>query len=119
MTSSHRHLKSTVIIDALCQFYAIQRYSQGVVARTCRELERVAEVGRRENEDEVARLQSEFAQEVPAMQQVQRRQRTRVELDVGGVRHDVVVTSVATLRKRPGSMLDAINVQRVLQHRRG
>ena len=78
------------------------------MVRARRELERVAEAGRQENEagkQEVARLRSEFAQEVAAMQQVQERQRTRVELDVGGVRH---VTSVATLRSRPGSMLDAM-----------
>ena len=78
------------------------------MVRARRELERVAEEGRQENEagkQEVARLRSEFAQEVAAMQQVQERQRTRVELDVGGVRH---VTSVATLRSRPGSMLDAL-----------
>ncbi len=69
------------------------------MVRARRELERVAEAGRQGNEagkHEV--LRSEFAQEVAAMQQVQERQRTRVELDVGGVRH---VTSVATLRSRP------------------
>ncbi len=63
---------------------------------------------RRENEagkQEVARVRSEFGQLVAAMQQVQERQRTRVELDVGGVRH---VPSVATLLRNPGSMLDAL-----------
>ncbi len=75
-----------------------------MVVRARRELERVAEAGRRENEagkHEVARLRSEFAQEVAAIQQVQERQRTRVELDEGGVRH------VTSLRSRPG-MLDAM-----------
>ena len=78
--------------------------SQAVVVRARRELERVAEAGRQESEI-VERLRSEFEQEKAAMQQVQDCQRTRVELDVGGVRH---VTSVATLRSRPGSMLDAL-----------
>ncbi len=65
----------------------------------------MVEEGRRENEagkHEVARLRSELAQEVAVMQQVQERQRTRVELDVGDVRH---VTSVDTLA---AVMLDAM-----------
>ena len=66
------------------------------------------EAGRREREagvQEVARLRSELAQEVAAMQQVHNAQRSRVELDIGGTRY---VTSVSTLRSRPGSMLDAL-----------
>jgi N-acetylneuraminic acid mutarotase len=69
---------------------------------------RVLEAGRREREagvQEVARLRSELAQEVAAMQQVHNAQRSRVELDIGGTRY---VTSVSTLRSRPGSMLDAL-----------
>ena len=54
---------------------------------------------------EVARLRAELAQEVAAMQKVQAAHRSRVVLDIGGVRH---VTSVATLRSRPGTMLDAM-----------
>jgi hypothetical protein len=60
-----------------------------------------AEAGKQE----VARLRSEFAPEVAAMQRMQERQRTRVELDVGGLRY---VTWVATLCSRPGNMLNAI-----------
>ena len=66
------------------------------------------EAGRREREagvQEVARLRSELAQEVAAMQQVHNAQRSRVELDIGGTRY---VTSRSTLRSRPGSMLDAL-----------
>jgi hypothetical protein len=40
-----------------------------------------------------------------AKQKVQTVHRSRVVLDIGGVRH---ITSVATLRSRPGSMLDAM-----------
>jgi hypothetical protein len=52
---------------------------------------------------EVARLRAEVAQEVAAMQKIQAAHRSRVVLDIGGVRH---VTSVAT--SRPDTMLDAI-----------
>ena len=45
---------------------------------------------------EVARLRAELAQEVAALQKVQAAHRSRV----------VLVTSVATLRSRPGTMLD-------------
>ena len=82
--------------------------TQGVVVRARKEVARVLEAGRREREagvQEVARLRSELAQEVADMQQVHNAQRSRVELDIGGTRH---VTSVSTLRSRPGSMLDAM-----------
>ena len=93
--------------------------AQGVVARARSEVDRVLEAGRREREagmqgvrrereagiQEVARLRSELEAEVAAMHQVQQTQRSRVELDIGGIRH---VTSIATLRSRPGSMLDAL-----------
>ena len=79
-----------------------------MVVRARIEVARVLEAGRREREagvQEVARLRSELAQEVAAMQQVHNAQRSRVELDIGGTRY---VTSVSTLRSRPGSMLDAL-----------
>ena len=87
---------------------AAQAAVQGVVARTRQEVKRVLEAARREREagvQEVARLRAELAQEVAAMQKVQASHRSRVVLDIGGVRH---VTSVATLRSRPGTMLDAM-----------
>ena len=82
--------------------------TKGVVVRARKEVARVLEAGRREREagvQEVARLRSELAQEVAAMQQVHNAQRSRVELDIGGTRY---VTSRSTLRSRPGSMLDAL-----------
>ena len=82
--------------------------TKGVVVRARKEVARVLEAGRREREagvQEVARLRSELAQEVAAMQQVHNSQRSRVELDIGGTRY---VTSRSTLRSRPGSMLDAL-----------
>ena len=87
---------------------AAQAAVQGVVARTRQEVKRVLEAARREREagvQEVVRLRAELAQEVAAMQKVQTAHRSRVVLDIGGVRH---VTSVATLRSRPGTMLDAM-----------
>ena len=87
---------------------AAQAAVQGVVARTRQEVKRVLEAARPEREvgvQEVARLRAELAQEVAAMQKVQASHRSRVVLDIGGVRH---VTSVATLRSRPGTMLDAM-----------
>ncbi len=87
---------------------AYQAAVQGVMARARQEVQRVLEAARREREaglQEVARWRAELAQEVTAMQKVQAAHRSRVELDIGGVRH---VTSVATLRSRPGAMLDAM-----------
>ena len=87
---------------------AAQAAVQGVVARTRQEVQRVLQAALRERDagvQEVARLRAELAQEVAAMQKVQAAHRSRVVLDIGGVRH---VTSVATLRSRPGSMLDAM-----------
>jgi hypothetical protein len=72
------------------------------------EVERVLEAARREREAgsrEVSRLRAELAAEAAAMQKVHEAQRGRVTLDVGGT---LFVTSVATLRSRPGSMLDAM-----------
>ena len=83
---------------------AAQAAVQSVVARTRQEVKRVLEAARREREagvQEVARLRAELAQEVAAMQKVQASHRSRVVLDIGGVRH---VTSVATLRSRPGTI---------------
>ena len=81
---------------------------QAVLARARQEVKRLEEAARKEREAglrEVARLRAELAAEVAAMEQAQAAHRSRVELDVGGVRY---VTSVATLRSRPGSMLDAM-----------
>ena len=93
---------------------AAQAAVQGVVSRTRQEVKRVLEAARREREagvQEVARLRAELAQEVAAMQKVQASHRSRVVLDIGGVRH---VASVATLRSRPGTMLDAMFSGRVV-----
>ena len=87
---------------------AAQAAVQGVMARTRQEVQRVLQAALRERDagvQEVARLRAELAQEVAAMQKVQAAHRSRVVLDIGGVRH---VTSVATLRSRPGTMLDAM-----------
>ncbi len=87
---------------------AAQAAVQGVVARTRQEVQRVLQAALRERDagvQEVARLRAELAQEVAAMQKVQAAHRSRVVLDIGGVRH---VTSVATLRSRSGTMLDAM-----------
>ena len=68
---------------------AAQAAVQGVVARTRQEVKRVLEAARREREagvQEVARLRAELAQEVAAMQKVQASHRSRVVLDIGGVR---------------------------------
>ena len=68
---------------------AAQAAVQGVVARTRQEVKRVLEAARREREagvQEVARLRAELAQEVAAMQKVQAAHRSRVVLDIGGVR---------------------------------
>ena len=54
---------------------------------------------------EVARKRSELAMEVAALHKVSLAQESRVVLDVGGTEY---VTSVATLRSRAGSMLDAL-----------
>ena len=86
---------------------AIQDAVQDVVARFLARGEQMLEKARREREaglQDVARLRTELAAEVAAMEKVQAEQRTRVEVDVGGVRF---VTSTSTLRSRPGSMLDA------------
>ena len=71
------------------------------VHRMLQEVTRVRDIGVRE----VSRLRAELAQEVSAMQKVQAAHLGRVVLDIGGVEH---VTSVATLRSRPGTMLDAM-----------
>ena len=95
---------------------AAQEAVEGVVARTRQEVKRVLEAAERERAAgvrEVARLRAELAQEAAAMQKVQAAHRSRVVLDVGGVRH---VTSVATLRSRPGSMLDAMFSGTQLMH---
>ncbi len=87
---------------------AAQAAVQAVLARARQEVEQVLEAARREREAglrEVARLRVELAAEAAAMEQRQAAQRSRIELEVGGVRF---VTSVATLRSRPGSMLDAM-----------
>ena len=72
------------------------------------EVHRMRQAARRERDagmQEVARLRAELAREVATMQKVQAAHRSRVVLDIGGVRH---VTSVATLRSCPGTMLDAM-----------
>jgi hypothetical protein len=72
---------------------------QGVVARTRQEVQRVLQAALWERDagvKEVARLRAELAQEVAAVQKIQAVHRSRVVLDIGGVRH---VTSVATLRR--------------------
>ncbi len=87
---------------------AAQAAVQGVVARTRQEVQRVLQAALRERDagvQEVARLRAELVQEVAAMQKVQAAHRSRVVLNIGGVRH---VTSAATLRSRPGTMLDAM-----------
>jgi hypothetical protein len=87
---------------------AAQAAVQAVLARARQEVEQVLEAARREREAglrEVARLRVELAAEAAAMEQLQAAQRSRIELEVGGARF---VTSVATLRSRPGSMLDAM-----------
>ncbi len=59
------------------------------VVRTRQEVKRVLEAPRREREagvQEVSRLRAELAQEVAAMQKVQAAHRSRVVLDIGGVR---------------------------------
>ena len=71
------------------------------IHRMLQEVTRVRDSGVRE----VSRLRAELAQEVLAMQKVQTAHLGRVVLDIGGVQH---VTSVATLRSRPGTMLDAM-----------
>ena len=84
---------------------AAQAAVQSVVARTRQEVKRVLEAARREREagvQEVARLRAELAQEVAAMQKVQAAHRSRVVL----ASH----FHWATLRSRPCTMLDAINV---------
>ena len=78
------------------------------MGRIGQEVHRVRQAARRERDagiQEVTRLRAELAQEVATMQKVQAAHRSRVVLDIGGVRH---VTSVATLRSRPGTMLDAM-----------
>ena len=68
---------------------AAQAAVQGVVARTRQEVKWVLEAARREREagvQEVARLRAELAQEVAAMQKLQTSHRSRVVLDIGGVR---------------------------------
>lgn len=73
-----------------------------------------AEMGRLLEEVERARLQGlaeveakrkELDREIQAMEKVQLAQDHRVELDVGGQRF---ATSLATLRSKPGNMLDAM-----------
>ena len=81
---------------------------QGVMARARQEVQRVLEAAQREREaglQEVARLRAGLAAEVTDMEKVHTAHRSRVVLDIGGVRH---VTSVATLRSHPGSMLVAM-----------
>ena len=58
-------------------------------------------------EQEVAtgRRRAALAEEIAAMQQVERAQDSRVTLNVGGVRYE---TSITTLRSTPGTMLDAM-----------
>jgi hypothetical protein len=78
------------------------------MGRIEQEVHRMRQAARRERDagmQEVARLRAELTQEVAAMQKVQAAHRSRVVLDIGGVRH---VTSVATLRSHPGTMLDVM-----------
>ena len=71
------------------------------VMRLLQAVEQTRVVGVAEVEEKRAALEAELQ----AMQQLQQAQDSRVELDVGGHRYS---TSVATLRSKPGSMLDAM-----------
>ena len=71
------------------------------VMRLLQAVEQARVVGVAEVEEKRAALEAELQ----AMQQLQQAQDSRVELDVGGHRYS---TSVATLRSKPGSMLDAM-----------
>ena len=87
---------------------AAQAAVQGVVARAKGEVARLLEAANKEREAgvrEVEQKRRELAMEVAAMHKVSVAQDSRVELEVGGVQF---VTSVATLRSRAGSMLDAL-----------
>ena len=54
---------------------------------------------------EVEAQRTALQEEIAAMQQVEHAQDSRVALNVGGVRYE---TSIATLRRTPGTMLDAM-----------
>ena len=87
---------------------AAQDAVKGVVARAKSEVARLLAAASKEREAgvrEVEQKRSELAMEVAAMHKVSVAQDSRVELEVGGVQF---VTSVATLRSRAGSMLDAL-----------
>ena len=87
---------------------AAQAAVQRLVGRARTEVARVLEAARTETEAglaEVARKRGELAMEVAALHKVSLAQESRVVLDVGGTEY---VTSVATLRSRAGSMLDAM-----------
>ena len=101
-------------MDAILQAFEEQLTSaalaavQGVVASAKGEVARLLEAACKEREAgvrEVEQKRAELALEVAAMHKVAVAQDSRVELEVGGVRF---VTSVATLRSRAGSMLDAL-----------
>ena len=81
---------------------------RGLVERARTQVGRMLEEVERERESAVAEVEekrAELAAEVAAMQHVRRAQDSRVELDVGGRRFS---TSVATLRSKENTMLDAM-----------
>ena len=87
---------------------AVQDAVRGLTSQARTELGRVvaaAEQARARGEAELEAKRAALEAELAAMQRVEYAQDTRVELDVGGRRF---VTSVATLRSKPGTMLDAM-----------
>ena len=81
---------------------------QTLVGRIRVEAERVVqavEEARRQGLAEVEEKRAALEEELRAMEQVQRAQDSRVELDVGGQRY---CTSIATLTSKPGCMLSAM-----------
>ena len=87
---------------------AAQDAVKGVVARAKDEVARLLAAASQQREAglrEVQQKRSELAMELAAMHKVSVAQDSRVELEVGGIHF---VTSVATLRSRAGSMLDAL-----------
>ena len=82
--------------------------SQALVARARVEVRRLldeVQVEREAGVREVEQRRAELAAEVAAMERVRVAQDSRVWLDVGGCRFE---TSVALLRSKPGTMLDAM-----------
>ena len=87
---------------------ATQAAVRALVGRAQTEVDRLLErieVTRVQGVTEVEEKRAALYEELEAMQQLHLAQDSRVELDVGGRRFK---TSVATMRNKPGTMLDAL-----------